>query len=63
MDRFGRRNLILFGSVFMAVFMWLVGALTAAFPAKADQPTSPGQYTAVVFIFVVSQVISSDLSH
>ena len=52
-DRFGRRTMLVYGGGAMAVFMWIIGALTHTFPpsTSASGPSS-AQIAAIVMIFL-----------
>lgn len=52
-DRFGRRTMLVYGGGAMALFMWIIGALTHTFPpsANAGGPSS-AQVAAIVMIFL-----------
>jgi hypothetical protein len=52
-DRFGRRTMLVYGGGLMAMFMWIIGALTHTFPpsANAGGPSS-AQIAAIVMIFL-----------
>lgn len=52
-DRFGRRTMLVWGGGIMAMFMWIIGALTHTFPpATANATISSAQIAAIVMIFL-----------
>jgi hypothetical protein len=52
-DRFGRVTMLVWGGGAMAVFMWIIGALTHTFPpAAAGATISSAQIAAIVMIFL-----------
>jgi MFS family permease len=51
-DRFGRRTMLVWGGGAMAMFMWIIGALTHTFPpASGASGPSSAQIAAIVMIF------------
>lgn len=52
-DRFGRVQMLVWGGGAMAVFMWIIGALTHTFPPQAaGAAISSAQLAAIVMIFL-----------
>ncbi|ORX37073.1 general substrate transporter [Kockovaella imperatae] len=51
-DRFGRKSMIIAGGSMMALCMWIVGALTKAYPPVAGHGMNGGQLGAIILIYI-----------